>query len=97
MDTLQFDEEFDEDMYDDTNDNTYGEDFVVNCNIVSVLPAEYDMVSEVSEAEEDFMPDKTNIFPNWIIWFSLFLLTLFLEPLILKERIFIDPFYLSPP
>lgn len=24
------DEEFDEDMYDDTNDDTYGEDFIIN-------------------------------------------------------------------
>lgn len=51
----QFDEEFDEDMYGDTN----GDDFVMNCDIVSVLPAEYDMVSEVSEMEEDFMLDET--------------------------------------
>lgn len=53
------DEEFDGDMYDDTNDDTYGEDCIVNCDTVPVLHAEYDMVSEVSEAEEDFMPDKT--------------------------------------
>lgn len=55
----QSDEEFDEDMYDDTNDHTYGDHFVVNCNIVSIFHAEYDMVSEVSETEEDFMPDET--------------------------------------
>ena len=45
----QSDEEYnlplDDDMYDDTNDDTYGEDFIVNCGIMSVLPAEYDMVS----------------------------------------------------
>ncbi|XP_050890867.1 uncharacterized protein LOC127096326 [Lathyrus oleraceus] len=46
-------------MYDDTNDETYGEDFIINYNIISMLPAEYDMVSEVSEAKEDFMPDET--------------------------------------
>lgn len=46
-------------MYDDTNDNTYGEDFIVNCDIMSVLPKEYDMVSEVSEADEDFVLDET--------------------------------------
>ena len=46
-------------MYDDTHDDTYGEDFVVNCGIVSILPAEYDMVSEVSEQEEDFVPNET--------------------------------------
>lgn len=45
-------------MYDDTNDDTYGEDFITNCGIVSVLPAEYDMVSEVSKADEDFVPDE---------------------------------------
>ena len=54
----QSDEEFDEEMYDDNNDDTYGEDFVVNCGIISVFPIEYDMVSEVSEAEEDFMPEE---------------------------------------
>lgn len=43
-------------MYDETNDDTYGDDFVVNCDIVSVLPAEYNMVSEVSEIEEGFVP-----------------------------------------
>lgn len=57
-----YDEEYnpspDDDMYDDTNDDTYGEDFIVNCGIVSVLPAEYDMMSEVSEADEDFVPDQ---------------------------------------
>lgn len=42
-------------MYDDGNDDTYGEDFVVNYGIVSVLPAEYGVVSEVSETEEDFV------------------------------------------
>lgn len=46
-------------MYDDTNDDTYGEDFIVNSGIVSVLPAEYDMVSEASEADEDFVPNET--------------------------------------
>lgn len=46
-------------MYSDTNDETYGEDFIVNCGIVSGLPAKYDMVSEVFEANEDFMPDET--------------------------------------
>ena len=45
-------------MYDETNDDIYGDDFIVNCGIVSVLPAEYDMVSEVSETEEDFVPDE---------------------------------------
>lgn len=45
-------------MYDETNEDTYGDDFVVNCGIISILPAEYDMVSEVSETEEDFMPDE---------------------------------------
>lgn len=54
--SLQSDEEFDEDMYDETNDDISGDDFVVNYNIVSVLPAKYDMVFEVSETEEDFMP-----------------------------------------
>lgn len=53
------DEDFDDDMYNDTNDDTYGEDFVINCRIMSVLPAEYDMVSEVSEASEDFILDET--------------------------------------
>lgn len=46
-------------MYDDTNDNTYGEDFIVNCGIVSTLHTKYDMVSKVSEVEEDFIPDET--------------------------------------
>ena len=54
----QSDEEFDEDIYDNTNDDTYGEDFIVNYGIVSVLPVEYDMVSEVSEIEDDFIPDE---------------------------------------
>lgn len=52
----QSDEEFDEDMYDENNDDIYGDDFVVNCGIVSVLPAEYDMVYEVSETEGYFVP-----------------------------------------
>lgn len=47
-------------MYDETNDDIYGDDFVVNYYIVSVLPAEYDMVSEVYESEEDFVPDETD-------------------------------------
>lgn len=46
-------------MYDETNDDIYGDDFVVNCGLVSVLSTEYDMVSEVSETEEDFMPNET--------------------------------------
>lgn len=46
---------FDDYMYDDGHDDTYGEDFIVNCGIVSVLPAEYDVVSEVSETKEDFV------------------------------------------
>lgn len=47
-------------MYDENNDDIYGDDFVVNCGIVSVLPAEYDMVSEVSETGGGFVPDETN-------------------------------------
>lgn len=43
-------------MYDDTNEDTHGEDFIVKCGIVLVLLAEYEMVSEVSEVEDDFMP-----------------------------------------
>jgi hypothetical protein len=31
-------------------------DFDVICNIVSILPAEYDMVSEVDDSEEEFDP-----------------------------------------
>ena len=46
-------------MYDETNDDIYGDDFVVNCDIVSVLLTEYNMVSEVSEIEEDFVLDET--------------------------------------
>ncbi|XP_050876224.1 uncharacterized protein LOC127079917 [Lathyrus oleraceus] len=46
-------------MHDETNDDTYGDDFVIKCGIVSVFPVEYNMVSEVSETEEDFMPDET--------------------------------------
>lgn len=45
-------------MYDKNNDDIYGDDFVVNCGIVSVLPTEYDMVSEVSEINGDFVPDE---------------------------------------
>lgn len=56
----QSDEEFDEDIYDENNDEIYGDDFIVNYGIVSMLPAEYYMVSEVSEIEEDFMPDETD-------------------------------------
>lgn len=46
-------------MYDENNDDTYDDNFSVNYDIVSVLPAEYDMVSEVSETEVDFVPDET--------------------------------------
>lgn len=46
-------------MYDKNNNDIYGGDFVVNCGKLSVLPAEYDMVSEVSETEGDFVPDET--------------------------------------
>lgn len=53
--TPQEDEEFDDYLYDENHDDTYGEDFVVNCGIVSVLPAAFDMVSEVSETEEEFV------------------------------------------
>jgi len=31
-------------------------DFSVICNVASILPAEYDMVSEVDDSEEDFDP-----------------------------------------
>lgn len=55
----QSDEEFDEDMYNETNDDIYGDNFVVNCGIISVLSAEYDMVFEVSEIEEDLIPGET--------------------------------------
>ena len=33
------------------NDYDYGEDFIINYGIASILPAEYDRVSEVSENE----------------------------------------------
>lgn len=46
-------------MYDENNDDIYGDDFIINCGITSVLPAEYDMVSEVSAIEGDFVPDET--------------------------------------
>lgn len=36
-------DDFDDYMYDDGHDDTYGENFIVNCGIVSVLPAEYDV------------------------------------------------------
>lgn len=52
----QSDEEFDEDMYEENNDDIYGDDFIVYYGIVSVLPAEYDMVSEASETKGDFVP-----------------------------------------
>lgn len=42
----QSDEELDEDMYDENNDDIYGD--------------EYDMVSEVSETEGDFIPEETD-------------------------------------
>ena len=32
-------------------------DFDVVCNVVSILPAEYDVVSEVEESEDDFNPE----------------------------------------
>jgi len=31
-------------------------DFDVICNLVSILPAEYDMISEVDDSEEEFDP-----------------------------------------
>jgi hypothetical protein len=31
-------------------------DFDVICNVISILPAEYDMVSEVEDSEEEFDP-----------------------------------------
>lgn len=46
-------------MFHENNDDIYGDDFVVNCGILSVLPAEYDMVSEISETEGDFIPNET--------------------------------------
>lgn len=55
----EYSPQFNEDMYNDTNDDTSGDDFIVNCDIVSVLLTEYNMVSEVSEIKEDFMPDET--------------------------------------
>lgn len=58
---LEYSPQSDEDMYEDTNDDTYGEDFIVNYDIISVLHAEYDMVSEVSEAGEDFMLDVLEV------------------------------------
>lgn len=56
----QFDEEFDEDMYDVNNNDIYGDDSVINCGIVSVLPAKYNMMFEASETEGDFVPDETD-------------------------------------
>lgn len=47
-------------MYDENNNDIYGDDFVVNCGIVSVFPAEYDMVSEVSKTEGDFVLDESD-------------------------------------
>lgn len=59
----QSDEEYipslDDDMYDDTNDDTYGEYFIINYGVVSVFPIEYDMLLEVSEADEDFILSET--------------------------------------
>lgn len=34
------------------------DDLQINYGIVSVLPVEYDRVSEVSEVEEDFIPNE---------------------------------------
>lgn len=47
-------------MYDENNDDIYGDNFIVNCGIVSVFPVEYDMVSEVSETEGDCVPNETD-------------------------------------
>lgn len=47
-------------MYDENNHDIYGDDFIVNYGSVSVLPAEYDMLSEVSESEGDFVPNETD-------------------------------------
>ena len=41
-------------------DDDYGEDFIINYGIVSILPAEYDRVSKVSENEEDFTFDEAD-------------------------------------
>lgn len=47
----------DDKMVDDNFDNESEDDFQINCNIVSIIPIEYDRVSEVFEAEENYIQD----------------------------------------
>ena len=42
------------------DDYDYGEDFIINYGIVSILPIEFDRVSEVSENEDDFTFDEAD-------------------------------------
>src|SRR4051812_23566866 len=42
----------------DDNFDIESDELLIDCGIVSVLPAEFDRVSEVSENEDDFIPDE---------------------------------------
>lgn len=48
----------DDEMVDDNFDNESEDDFQINCNIVSIIPMEYDRVSEVFELEENYIQDE---------------------------------------
>lgn len=51
----------DDEMVDDNIESGSEDDLLINCNIVLVLPAEYDCISEVSKTKEDYVQyDSTN-------------------------------------
>lgn len=39
-------------------DGNYGENFIINCGIMSIFPAQFDRVLEVLENEEDYISDE---------------------------------------
>lgn len=48
----------DDEMVSDNFDNSYEDDLVINCNIISVLPRECDCLSKESENENDVVGEE---------------------------------------
>lgn len=48
-------------------------DIDVVCNVVSILPAEYDVVSEVKESEDDYNPEDMEKYKSMLLCTRLWL------------------------
>lgn len=55
---LEYTPQSNDEMVDDNFDDELEDDLHINCNIISIFPMEYNRVSKVSEAEEDYVQDK---------------------------------------